>query len=188
MAEAYYWVPAKPNYEWQNINKKSTFFLKQDHSHKFSTKSNYSKWASPYEVNRSLQDIFTLDTDYDILANTDNNNIFYIEGYNIIKLAPGAAIYLYSPHWAIGKNRAVYIHSKWFTKDNPSADYYYIMSTLSSILVATSVSKYFHIFNDRECTSNISLGIQFNSETGVLYIGNESDSLIMNDIWIESVN
>lgn len=189
LAEAYYWVPAKPNYKWQNINKNgATFFFKQDNISKPSTKSNYSKWASPYEVNRSLQDIFTLDTDYDILANTNDNNIYYIEGYNIINLAPRAAIYLYSPHWAIGKNRAVYIHSKTFTKDNPSADYYYISSTSSSILVATSVSKYFHIFNDRECTSNISLGIQFNSETGVLYIGNKSDSWLMNDIWIESVN
>ncbi|WP_301214406.1 hypothetical protein [uncultured Clostridium sp.] len=191
LAEAYYWVPAKPNYGWQNINKNGTaFFFKQDHSHKLSTNSNCSKWASPYEVTRPLQDIFTLDTGYDILANTDDNNIFYIKWYNIINLAPGGAIYLYSPNWAIGKNRAVYIHSKWFTKDNPSADYYYISSTLSSILVATSVSKYFHIFNDRECTSNVSLGIQFNSETGVLYIGNESDVQIwtMNDIWIESVD
>lgn len=191
LAEAYYWVPAKPNYGWQNINKNGTaFFFKQDHSHKLSTNIHCSKWASPYEVAIPLQDIFTLDTNYDILANTDDNNIFYIKGYNIINLAPGAAIYLYSPNWAIGKNRAVYIHSKWFTKDNPSADYYYISSTLSSILVATSVSKYFHIFNDRECTSNVSLGIQFNSKTGVLYIGNESDSQIwtMNDIWIESVD
>ena len=196
MAEAWYYIMAAPNpyTEWTNINTDATIFFNTGSdwgtNHKIS--SDLTSGVYIFQADSAaVRNIFlnTQDPRIDVLVES-SDNLNYIKGYNIIHLAPKGAIYLYSPNWAVGKNRAVFIYSKWWTRDNSNDEYYYLYDTTSCILVADPMRVYsFKVYIDSECTTEIELNIQFNAETGVLCVYNtSSDRYLMNDIWIQKVN